>query len=168
MAENTQRNIKIRNCQVFPRARQGGFSLPELIVVVIIIAIIASAAIPMTKITLKRAKELDLHRILREMRRAIDLHKKMADDKKIEVDATASGYPKSLEILIEGMKLSGREQNFKFLRRLPRDPMTGLREWGLRSTEDEPDSETWGGEDVFDIFSLSEGKALDGTFYRDW
>lgn len=153
-------------------ARQGGFSLVELIAVVAVIAILASAVLPLTKIGLKRAKEIELHRVLREIRRAIDLHKKMADEKKIEVEASSSGYPETLEVLTEGVKLVGgpdqAERLFKFLRRIPRDPMTGLAEWGLRSTEDEPDSESWGGEDVFDVYSLSEGNALDGSSYKDW
>ena len=128
--------------------------MAELIAVVIILAILASAVIPLTKVTLKRAKEIELHRALRELRRAIDLHKKMADEKKIEVEASSSGYPETLEVPVEGMELVGgpdeAERRFKFLRRVPRDPMTGRRGWGLRSTEDEPDSESWGGEDVFD------------------
>jgi general secretion pathway protein G len=148
--------------------RQGGFSLPELLVVVIIISILASAVIPMTKVSLQRAKEIELHRVLREIRRAIDLHKKMADDKKIEVEATDTGYPESLEVLMEGVKLAGKDRKFKFLRRIPRDPMTGRREWGLRGSQDEPDSESWDGEDVFDVFSLSEGTALDGSKYKEW
>lgn len=145
-----------------------GFSLAELIAVVVIITILASAVIPMTKMTVKRAQEIELRRVLREIRTAIDLYKKMAEDKKIEVEATESGYPETLEILVEGVKLSDTERTFKFLRRIPRDPITGRREWGLRGLEDVPDSETWNGEDVFDVFSLSEAKALDGTFYREW
>jgi len=112
-----------------------GYSLSELIVVVIIIAIL----------------------------------KKMADEQKIEVEATDTGYPESLEVLVQGAKLTGEGGRlFKFLRKIPRDPMTGRREWGLRGSQDEPDSEAWDGEDVFDVFSLSEATALDGTKYRDW
>lgn len=145
-----------------------GFTLAELIAVVVIITILASAVIPMTKMTVKRAQEIELRRVLREIRTAIDLYKKMADDKKIEVEATDSGYPETLEILVEGVKLSDSERTFKFMRRIPKDPITGRREWGMRGLEDDPDSETWNGEDVFDVFSLSEARALDGTFYREW
>ena len=148
---------------------EGGFSLVELIAVVIIVGILASAVIPMTKVTLQRAREIELHRALREIRRAIDLHKKMAGEQAIEVEATSSGYPESLEVLVEGVKQTGEQDRvFKFLRRLPRDPMSGRREWGLRSSQDEPDSEVWGGEDVYDVYSLSEATALDGTPYREW
>lgn len=147
---------------------QAGFSLAELIAVVVIITILASAVIPMTKMTVKRANEVELRRVLREMRTAIDLYKKMADDKKIDVEATGSGYPETLEVLVEGVKLADTERTFKFLRRIPRDPITGKREWGFRGLEDDPDSETWDGEDVFDVYSLSEAKALDGSFYREW
>ncbi len=165
-------NKKSKNldCRPLPgMILQRGFSLVEILVVVIIVGILASAVLPMTKVTVKRAKELELHRVLREIRRAIDLHKKMADEKKIEVDASSSGYPESLEVLAEGVKLKGgKDQVFKFLRRIPRDPMTGEREWGMRSSQDDPDSESWGGEDVFDVFTLSEATALDGTYYREW
>ena len=150
---------------------EGGFSLVEIVAVAVILGILASAVIPMTKMAVKRAKELELRRVLREMRRAIDVYKKMADEKKIEVEdeVTGTGFPPDLEILIEGAELKdGKDKVFKFLRRLPRDPMTGYKEWGLRSSQDEPESESWGGEDVFDVYSLSEGIALDGTNYRDW
>jgi general secretion pathway protein G len=149
---------------------QAGFTVAELIVVVIIIGILASAVLPMTKVSLTRAKEIELHRVLREIRRAIDLHKKMAEEKKIEVEATATGYPETLEVLIEGVKIVGDEKDrvFKFLRRIPRDPITGRREWGLRGSQDDPDSEVWDGEDVFDVYCLSEATALDGTKYREW
>jgi general secretion pathway protein G len=145
-----------------------GFSLVELIAVVVILGILASAVMPMTKIAVKRAKEIELHRTLREIRRAIDLYKKMADDKKIEHDATDSGYPESLEVLVEGVELTGTERKMVFLRRIPRDPITGEREWGLRGLEDEPDAYSWSGEDVFDVYSLSEARALDGSYYREW
>ena len=145
-----------------------GYSLTELIAVAIIMGILASAVIPMTKVSVIRGKEIELKRSLREIRRAIDLYKKLADEKKIEVDASSSGYPEELEILVEGVEMEGSDHKIKFLRKIPRDPFTKEREWGLRALDDEPDSESWGGDDVFDVYSLSEGKALDGTFYREW
>ena len=148
--------------------KENGYSMTELIAVVIILGLLASAVIPMTKMTVIRGKELELRRSLREMRRAIDLYKKMADDKKIEVDATGTGYPQEFEELIEGVQLVGTDRKMKFLRRIPKDPFTGRREWGFRGSQDDPDSESWDGEDIFDVHSLSEKKALDGTFYREW
>ena len=152
----------------FNLMRENGFSLTELISVVIIIAILASAIMPMTKMATIRAKEIELRRVLREMRRAIDLHKKMADEKKIEVDASGTGYPEEFEHLVEGVELVGKDVKFKFLRRIPKDPFTGKREWGLRGSQDEPDADSWNGEDVFDVYSLSEKQALDKSFYREW
>jgi general secretion pathway protein G len=162
------RHVNIGSARASTENGRRGFSLAELIAVVIVIGILASAVIPMTKVSLQRAKEIELHRALREIRRAIDLFKKMADEKKIDVEATETGYPESLEELTEGAKLAGKDLKFKFLRRIPRDPMTGRREWGLRGSQDDPDSETWDGEDVFDVFSLSEGTALDGSKYKEW
>ena len=149
-------------------SNEQGFSLTELIAVVIILGVLASAVIPMTKVTVTRAKEIELRRALREIRQAIDLHKKMADEEKIEIDASDSGFPESLEILIEGVELRDQDRVFKFLRRLPKDPFTGEREWGMRGSEQEPDEYGWDGEDVFDVYSLSEARAMDGSEYREW
>jgi general secretion pathway protein G len=145
-----------------------GFSLTELIAVVIILGVLASAVIPMTKITVTRAKEIELQRALREIRRAIDLHKKMAEEEKIEIDASDSGYPESMEILVEGVELRDSDRIFKFLRRMPKDPFTGEREWGVRGSEQDADEYGWDGEDVFDVYSLSEARAMDGSYYREW
>ncbi|MHB8055017.1 MAG: type II secretion system protein [Candidatus Aminicenantales bacterium] len=161
-----------------------GFTLTEMLVTAAILAILAGAAIPLVKVSIQRDKETELRRSLRLVRDAIDSYKKMADEKKLDIQDTddTDGYPKSLAILVEGVKLkadekkkdsplksaSGKEKIIKFLRRVPIDPMTGTAEWGLRSNQDAPDAVSWGGENVFDIYSKSRRIALDGTKYADW
>ena len=146
-----------------------GFTLIELIVTMAILTILASGIIPLSQVTYKRTREAELRRNLRIVRDAIDAYKEMADDKRIEVGAFETGYPKTLEVLVEGVPLKGAvAKRVKFLRRVPRDPMTEDGEWGLRSYVDDKDSRSWGGQDVYDIYSKSEKKALDGTEYRDW
>ncbi|MDD8027426.1 MAG: prepilin-type N-terminal cleavage/methylation domain-containing protein [Acidobacteriota bacterium] len=167
--------------------RRAGFTLVEMTVTAAILAILAGAALPLAKTAVKREKEIELRRELRVVREAIDAYKKMADEKKIETGDTESGYPPSLEVLVEGVKLkaSGQaagsaspsaskknggdgERIIKFLRRIPVDPMTGSREWGRLSSQDPPEASTWGEEDVFDVYTRSRGTAIDGTKYRDW
>jgi general secretion pathway protein G len=134
-----------------------------------IISILALAILPLSKISVKRAKGLELRENLRIIREAIDEYKEYVDEGKIQKDAADSGYPKTLEILVQGVDL--REavlEKKKFLRRIPRDPMTDDGEWGLRSYFDEPDSEIWGGEDVYDVYSKSEGVGIDRTKYNTW
>ena len=134
-----------------------------------IISILATIILPLSRISIKRAKELELRENLRIIRNAIDEYKKYVDEGKIAKDAGDSGYPKSLEVLVEGVDLKEAVlKKKKFLRRIPRDPMTEDGEWGLRSYFDEPDSEIWGGEDVYDVYSKSKGVALDGTKYNTW
>lgn len=145
-----------------------GFSLVELIAVVVIAGILASAILPLSKVTVIRGKELELRQNLRILRRAIDEYKKMADEKMIETDPTESGWPEDLEVLVNGVELKEEDRRIKLLRRIPRDPFTGRREWGLRGSEQENDEFSWDGEDVFDVFSLSERRGLDGTLYREW
>jgi len=150
-----------------------GYSFVELIVVTTIILILASAAQPLVKVTVTRQKEAELRRVLREMRTAIDKFKDAADAQLIpptELRAGSEGYPPSLETLVEGVSVVGDAtgRKLKFLRRIPVDPMTGKAEWGLRSYQDKPDSTSWGGQNVYDVYSLSTGTALDGTKYRDW
>ncbi len=148
----------------------GGISFVELMVCVAIIMVLAAAAIPMTRIGVKRQKEIELKAALRDMRRAIDQYKIATDSGRIIVeDLDSEGYPLELEMLVEGADEVGQvDRKVKFLRRLPRDPFNAEGEWGLRSYQDEFDSDSWGRENVFDVYSQSEGKALDGSLYKEW
>jgi general secretion pathway protein G len=150
-----------------------GFTFIELIVVTTILLILASAVMPLAKVTVQRQREMELHRALREMRTAIDKYKDAVDNGligSVDVKAGSEGYPPNLETLVEGVSVandaSGRK--LKFLRRVPRDPITNSTEWGLRSYTDKPDSTSWGGGNVYDVYCKSQGTALDGTKYRDW
>jgi len=150
-----------------------GFTFVELVIVTAIVMLLASVAIPMVQVTSQRQRESELHYALREMRTAIDKFKDAADQGLIpatELDPGNEGYPKDLDTLVDGVSVandaSGRK--LKFLRRIPVDPMTRKPEWGKRSYQDRPDTSSWGGQNVFDVYSTSEGMALDGTKYRDW
>jgi general secretion pathway protein G len=146
-----------------------GVTLIELMVTMVIMAILASAILPLSQMTYKRTREIELRQNLRIIREALDKYKSMVDEKLIPKQALASGYPESLEILVEGVELKGPVPfKQKFLRRIPKDPMTEDGEWGLRSYFDDPDSDIWGGQDVYDVYSKSDEEALDGTPYRDW
>ena len=146
-----------------------GVTFIELMVTMVILSILAMGILPLSQMTYKRAKEIELKRNLRIIRRALDEYKKLADEGKIETEPFSSGYPKNLEVLVTGVDLKGPVPfKKKFLRRIPRDPMTEDGEWGLRSYFDDPDSETWGGQDVYDIYSKSDKQALDGSYYKDW
>ncbi|MGV8041152.1 MAG: type II secretion system protein [Thermoanaerobaculaceae bacterium] len=148
--------------------RQRGFTLAELVMVVALIAILAAVALPTAKFTIKRQREAELRLVLRQMRNAIDEHKRLADQGMIQVELGTEGYPKELEVLVEGVDVVGQTIKKKFLRRVPIDPMTGEAEWGMRSYQDEADSRTWGRQNVYDVYSLSGATALDGTKYKDW
>ena len=154
-----------------------GITLTELVVVMAVLSILASVTMPMYRMTVKRTKEAALRGQLRTLRDAIDRYKKLSDEGRIPKEAGGSGYPKTLEDLERQITLAnvvvqtGQTQQaskVRLLRRVPVDPMTGKAEWGMRSNEDEPESSTWGGQDVFDVYSLSDGTALDGTKYKDW
>ena len=153
--------------------RDSGYTFIELLVVSTILLIIASAAMPLARVTVQRQREAELRRALREMRTAIDRYKDSVDAGLIggiDVQAGSEGYPNDLDVLVEGVRpvndASGRK--LRFLRRIPIDPMTGKAEWGKRSYQDAPDALSWGGQNVYDVRSLSEGTALDGTLYKDW
>ncbi|NOZ77855.1 MAG: type II secretion system protein [Acidobacteria bacterium] len=151
-----------------PRRGERGFTLAELVMVAALITILAGIVIPVAKYAVKRRKEAELRLDLRMMRNAIDEYKRLADQGMIQVKLGTEGYPPTLETLVEGVKIVGKTTKHKFLRRIPRDPMTGEKKWGLRSYQDEPDSTTWGGQDVYDVYTLSDGTAIDGTKYKDW
>jgi general secretion pathway protein G len=152
---------------------EGGYTFVELIVVSTIILILASAVQPLAKVAIQRQKEVELRRALREIRTAIDKFKDAADTQMIaptDLRPGNEGYPPDLETLVEGVSVVGDAsgRKLKFLRRIPKDPMTGKAEWGLRSYQDAPDSTRWGGQNVYDVYSLSEATALDGTKYSEW
>ena len=145
---------------------QWGMTLLELIVAIAILSILMGAAMPVLRLTAKREKERELRRDLWEMRAAIDRYKDAADRNAFQIKVGTEGYPPDLDTLVKGVDVQGKK--LKFLRRIPIDPMTGNDDWGLRSMQDDPTSESWGGQNVFDVFSKSEGTALDGTKYKDW
>ncbi len=148
---------------------QHGFSLVELIVTVTIIGIIAGLAVPLARNSIRRQQEVELRRSLREMRVAIDRFKEASDLGLIEVTLGTEGYPENLETLVEGVDQIGTvERRLRFLRRIPLDPTTNSDEWGLRSYQDDPDSNSWGGENVFDVYSRSNSMAMDGSLYSEW
>ena len=144
-----------------------GFTLAELVMVVALIAVLATMALPVAKFTVKRQKEAELRLALRQIRTAIDEYKRMSDQGLIPLTIGGEGYPEDLEVLVEGVEIVGQETKMRFLRRIPIDPMT-RDEWVLRSYQDDPDATTWGGENVYDIRTSSEGTAIDGTKYADW
>ena len=148
---------------------QAGYTLAELVMVAAVMVILAGAALPAVKFTARRTKEMELRHDLRQMREAIDAYKRYSDMNLIPLDLGSEGYPTELEILVEGVEIAGQiDKKLKLLRRIPVDPMTGEAEWGLRSFQDEPDSDSWGGENVYDVYSQSSGVGLNGVPYREW
>jgi general secretion pathway protein G len=145
---------------------ESGLTLVELIICVAIVAILASAAIPIARFQVKREKERELRRDLWEMRDAIDRYKDAAEKGAIQIKADSLGYPPDLETLVNGVDI--QDKKVKFLRRIPVDPMTGNTDWGLRSNQDDVDSDSFGGQNVFDVHTKSTGTALDGTKYSTW
>jgi general secretion pathway protein G len=150
-----------------------GYTFVEVLVVAVVLLILASAAMPLARVTIQRQREVELRRTLRELRTAIDRYKDAADQGIIAATDLRPGnenYPSTLEVLVEGVTKAGDATGvkLKFLRRIPVDPMTGEAEWGLRSYQDKPDSTSWGGQNVYDVHTKSEGTALDGTKYREW
>ena len=157
------------------RALRGprGFTFIELLVVTTILIVLASAIMPLARVTLQREREVELRRALREMRTAIDKYKDAVDMGQIgatDIRAGSEGYPPELSTLVEGVTKANDASGIKlkFLRRVPIDPMTHTTEWGMRSYQDKADSTSWGGQNVYDVYSKAEGTALDGTKYKDW
>ena len=143
-----------------------GFTLIELIVAVTILLILSGMAIPMARITIKRERERELRHALWEMRDAIDRYKDAADRNAFRSKVESFGYPPDLDTLVKGEDVNTKK--VRFLRRIPIDPMTNGTDWGLRSLQDDPNSDSWNGENVFDVYTKSQGTALDGTKYKDW
>jgi general secretion pathway protein G len=152
------------------RRNQRGLTLVELIVSFTLLLLLSTMAVPLARGKVRRDKERDLRHALREMRSAIDRYKDAADNNMLEMQAVGQeGYPKTLEILVEGVKLQGQaDKKIKFLRRIPKDPFTNSTDWGKRSMQDDPKSTGWGGQNVFDVYSKTMEKAPDGTPYSEW
>ncbi|MCC7007847.1 MAG: type II secretion system protein [Acidobacteria bacterium] len=155
------------------RRSSPGFTFIELIIATAVLMVLASAALPLARVSIRRQKEAELRRTLREMRTAIDRFKDMADLGALSATVLRLGcesYPPSLDVLVEGVQRTNTAADIKvkFLRRIPVDPLTGRTDWGFRSYTDPPETRTWSGQCVFDVYSKAEGTALDGSRYRDW
>lgn len=147
--------------------RQLGFTLMEMIVVVTILLVLMGAAVPVVRVSVKRARETELKRDLWEIRGAIDRYKDASDKNTIQVKLGTEGYPQDLDTLVNGVDGPGGKK-IRFLRRIPVDPMTGNKDWGLRSMQDDPQSDSWGGQNVFDVYTKSNDTALNGSKYKEW
>jgi len=167
---------RLHHGHVPPRAKPGalrvaqterGFTLLELIVASMILAILTLMALPLARVTIQREREKQLRQALWQMRDAIDRYKDGADRNMFQTKVDSQGYPPDLETLVKGVDAQGGKK-VRFLRSIPVDPMTKTKEWGMRSMQDDPDSDSWGGQSVFDVYTKSEGTALDGTKYKDW
>ncbi len=160
----------MRSVGISRRKSQQGLTLVELIVAFTIMMVLTSMAVPMAKYKLRRERERELRYALREIRTAIDKYKDAADMQKIgPTKLGTEGYPETLQMLVDGVKMTGQvDKKIKFLRRIPKDPFTNSTEWGLRSMQDEPTATSWGGQNVFDVYSKTTDKAPDGTNYAEW
>jgi general secretion pathway protein G len=148
---------------------EAGYTLAELVMVATILVALAAVVLPVAKFTIQRSKEADLRQALREMRNSIDDYKRYSDAGLVPVDLGTEGYPMKLDLLVKGVALVGQvDKKVKFLRSIPLDPLTGKAEWGLRSYQDAFDSTSWGGEDVYDVYSTAHGVGLNGVPYTKW
>ena len=145
---------------------QHGFTLLELIIATMILLILTSMAVPLARVTIKREKERELRRDLWELRDAIDRYKDAAERGAFQTKVGTQNYPPDLETLVKGEEVQGKK--VRFLRKIPVDPMTNSSEWGMRSMQDDPDSDSWGGQNIFDVYTKSQGTGLDGSKYKDW
>src|SRR6201997_3113876 len=156
--------------QKFQRAKavrpERGFTLLELIIASAILVVLSTMAVPLARLTIQRERERQLRADLWEMRDAIDRYKDAADRQLFQTKVDSQNYPPVLDTLVKGVDVQGKK--LKFLRKIPTDPMTGNTDWGLRSMQDDPDSDSWGEQNVFDVYTKSTGTALDGTKYKDW
>lgn len=161
----------ISGCGILRRraivGRQRGVTLIEMIAVITILLILMGAAMPIMKVSIRRQREVELRRDLWEMRAAIDRYKDAADKNAFQIKLGSEGYPPDLDTLVNGVEITGGKK-LRFLRRIPVDPMTGNTDWGLRSMQDDPQSDSWGGQNVFDVYTKSTGTALNDTKYKDW
>jgi general secretion pathway protein G len=160
-------------CAKAVAAREGGYTFIELVLVTAVLMILATMVMPLAQVTSQRQREAELRRSLREMRTAIDKFKDAVDSGQIpqtELEPGSEGYPADLETLVEGVSAAGDAsgRKLKYLRRIPIDPMTNTTEWGMRSYQDRPDSTSWGGQNVFDVYTTNTGTALDGSKYNEW
>jgi general secretion pathway protein G len=159
--------MKMQKFQRRQRVRsERGFTLIELIIATAIVVVLSTMAVPLARVTIQRERERTLRSDLWEMRDAIDRFKDAADRGGFQTKADSQNYPPDLETLVKGVDVQGKK--IRFLRKIPIDPMTGNTEWGLRSMQDDPDSDSWGGQSVFDVHTKSLGTGLDGTKYKDW
>jgi general secretion pathway protein G len=158
----------MKSAALKPASARGplGFTLIELIVATAILVILTGLAVPMARVAIKREKERELRSALWELRDAIDRYKDAADRNAFQIKVGTEGYPPDLDTLVKGVDVGGKK--VRFLRRIPQDPMTGSTEWGLRSMQDDPDADSWGGQNIFDVFTKSQGTGLDGTEYKTW
>jgi general secretion pathway protein G len=152
------------------RQHQRGLTLVELIVAFTILMVLTSMSVPLARYKVRRDKERELRWALHEMRTAIDRYKDAADQNKFQVKIGTEGYPETLEVLVDGVKMAqdASGKKMRFLRRIPRDPFTNSTEWGLRSTQDDPKSTSWGGQNVFDVYTKTFERAADGKSYSEW
>lgn len=161
--------ISKKEALTLPDRKTAGFTLVELIVTVTIISILVGLALPLARNSIRREREVELRTALHEMREAIDKYKLAADLGQVQVTLGTEGYPEKLQVLVDGVPLVGQvDKKLKLLRKIPVDPMTNTTDWGLRSYQDDANATSWGGQDVFDVYTKSTGVALDGTKYSDW